>query len=212
MNKKFVEEVIKKGIVLPSFKLIDILEREIEKIGKRKGISKFDLFPFLKADFYFRCEVGSKKYKKLIHLARSLPEKCKAHVRGEECRDCATQRKGLCVVNVIGIIADSDILPHHGFEYSDLLIKTGDETKLLVPVIAKGPEKMTFRNDRRIRPQLREKLRDELISVVVVACSGQIARKLLIDLEHMARIENKDLIFLTEKDLAQFLYRLEILN
>ena len=212
MYKKFVKKAIRKGIILPSFKLIDTFEREIRKIDRRRAISKFDLFPFLKRDFYFRHQVGSQKYMKLIHLARSLPEKCKAHVRGEECRDCGIQRKKFCVVNVIGIITDSDILPHHGFEYSDLLIKTEDETRLRVPVIAKGHEKMTFRNDRGLRAQLREKLRDKLVFVVVVACSGQIARKLLIDLEHMAKIENKDLIFLTERDLAQFLCRLEILN
>ena len=156
--------------------------------------------------------MGSNRYMELIHRARSLPEKCKAHVSGDECRECATKRKRFCVINVIGIMTDSDILPHHGFEYSDILIKTTDETKLLVPVIAKGPEKMTYRNDRGLRTQLREKLRDELVSVAVVACSGQIARKLLVDLEHVARIENKNLIFLTERDLAQFLYELEILN
>ena len=125
------------------------------------------------------------------------------------CRECATQVKKLCVVNLLGVICDSDVLPHHGFEYSDLLIKMSDERKLIIPIIAKGPAKITWRKDQGLMRQLLEKFRDKKVEVIVVATSGQIGNRLRIQLEHLADVHGKSLVFLTERDLAQFLFELK---
>jgi len=179
---------------------------------RQSAISKFDLFPILKHDIDFRREVGNEKYTDLVHEVRQLPEKCQPHVTSSKCRECATKIQRICIVNLIGILCDSDVLPHHGFEYSDLLIKVFNEKELVVPVIAKGPVKLTWKKDQGLLRQLLEKFRDEKVEVVVVVTSAQMGNRLRIQLEHLADIHAKSLVLLTERDLAQFLLLAKRLN
>lgn len=210
-NIKSVDEAIRKGLVLPTFKVIEIVERKMGEIGKKKSISKFDLFDFLKKDYVFRAEVGTKLYSELFYRVQNLPEKCKPHVTNNECRLCTTNRTNLCVVNVIGIISGSEVMAHHGHEYSDLLIITHDNQEI-IPIIAKGNERLTEGNDKGLNRQVQEKCRDGLISTIIIACSGQIANPLVVNLRQTVKAAEKQLIFITSKDLIQFIYKLDSLT
>lgn len=178
----------------------------------RHVTSKLHLFPILRRDLDFRNEIGNEKYAQVIQEVRELPEKCQPHTTSMMCRECATQIKKLCIVNLLGIVCDSDVLPHHGFEYSDLLIKISNEKTLIIPVIVKGPAKITWGKDRGLTRQLLEKFRDEKVEVVVIATSGQIGNRLKIGLEHLADVHGRSLVFLTDRDLAQFLAELRQLH
>jgi tetratricopeptide (TPR) repeat protein len=173
---------------------------------EKKVISKFDLFKFLKNDLDFRREIGNETYIALIEEVRKLPEKCAPIINAKKCRDCVAGINNLCVVNLIGIVCESEILPHHGFEYSDLLVTVQNKKKLVVPVLAKGSDKLTWGNDRGLTRQLIEKLSDQKVDVVIIATSGQIGNHLRIQLENLASLNNKSLIMLKDKDLAQFLH------
>jgi hypothetical protein len=124
----------------------------------------------------------------------------------KKCRDCVTGIKNLCVVNLIGVVCESEVLPHHGFEYSDLLVIVQNTEKLVVPVLAKGFDKLTWGNDHGLTRQLIEKLSDQRVEVVIIATSGQIGNHLRIQLENLASLRNKSLIVLKDTDLVQFLH------
>jgi tetratricopeptide (TPR) repeat protein len=176
-------------------------------------VKKFDVFPFLKADPLFRAEAGETEYVNLVEKGASIPEKCEAHPTGAQCKSCSMRLERMCVVNVIGVLCGSEILPHHGFEYSDLLLKVNSsKTPFTIPVIIKGPEKLTWKNDGNLYKQTLDKLQDSKVSVLVLAMSGQVDNELRIHLENLADSQKKSLIFLDSKDLAQFIYRIGLLS
>jgi len=116
-------------------------------------------------------------------------------------------------VNIIGILCGSDILPHHGLEYSDLLLKIdSNKMHLTIPVIIKGLDKLTWKKDGGLYKQTLEKLQDSKVEVLVIAVSGQVANDLRIQLENATYLNHKSLVFINSKDLAQFLYHVNRLR
>ncbi|MDH5788416.1 MAG: tetratricopeptide repeat protein, partial [Candidatus Bathyarchaeota archaeon] len=69
--------------------------------SEKKGASKFDLFSFLKNDLDFRREISNDSYVSLLGEIRKMPEKCAAKIDANKCRNCVTEIKNLCVVNLI---------------------------------------------------------------------------------------------------------------
>lgn len=174
--------------------------------SKNKTVAKNELFN-LKDDLAFRMEVGQSEYEALIKRARELPEKCRPSVTMEFCQDCTTKINNLCVVNTIALACNLGVLAHNGLEYADLLLKDV-KTNYLYPILAKGPRHLTYGSDGGIFKQVIQKLSDNKINGVIIALSGTITNNLLVELERQASIAKKSLIILSERDLAQFIYRI----
>lgn len=172
-----------------------------------KLISKIDLFPTLKKDIDFRKDLGEEKYSKLIQAAQNLPEKCKPNTSTDDCKTCSSKKEPLCIVKLLGVICGSDIMPHHGFEYSDLLLKAQIEQETIpIPVLIKGPQKLTWKNDNNLFKQLLEKLQDTKVKIILIVVSGQIGNDLMTHIENSAALYSKVVIFLDSRDIAQLLH------
>jgi tetratricopeptide (TPR) repeat protein len=186
----------------------EVLGFEFLPVQQGSNKSKYDIFPFLKDDIIFRKEIGQETYEKIVEEARKLPEKCGQHPTGEQCRNCSTKMLKPCIINVIGIICGSSILPHHGFEYADLLVKSSAGNESLstsIPLIVKGPNNLTYKNDGGLLRQILEKVQDHKVETIVIVHSGQMDNRLKMQLEREADIHEKSLVYINERDLAQFL-------